>query len=153
MKPETLEALDYLTAKDVSAAFTALKYLETLSDTSDELVPYLPRFTEMIRSDKYVIRVRGFRLLCRQARWVTDGSFEELLPKQLDILEDPKPTAVRQSLTALKYVVTARPQLRPVIFAKTVAMNTEPYNPETMRPLIEKDIAELQQLITELGTE
>ena len=35
------------------------------------------KFADMIKSDKYVLRVRGFRLFCRQARWDKDYVLDE----------------------------------------------------------------------------
>ena len=55
--------------KDTSKAFKNLQKLELLSDSSDILYPYISVFIEMTASEKYVIRVRGFRLLCKQAKW------------------------------------------------------------------------------------
>lgn len=147
MGPQTEQDIALLTAKDTSAAFAALQRLEALSDESGELADYLPTFIEMCQDEKYVIRVRGFRLYCRQGQWDAAGLIDDTLSQRLVILQDAKPTAVRQALAALHYLAAAKPQLRPLIMTTITKMDTTRYNQETMVPLIEKDIAALQEKI------
>lgn len=97
--------LTALTGKDTKQAYGMLLELERLSEASDCLYPEARRFADMVRSSRYAVRVRGFRLLCKQARWDGSGTLDWELEEALSILQDlqdEKPTAVRQALAALK---------------------------------------------------
>lgn len=136
------DKLNLLYAKDTSEAFTALKELELLSDHSDVLYPYINRFIDMVHSEKYVIRVRGFRLFCKQAQWDTSGTVDKNLSDVLVILEDDKPTAVRQALAALQDVVLYKTELQGIIKERALAIHYLRYK-DTMHSLIAKDIENL----------
>lgn len=134
--------LSALTAKDTKCAYGTLLELERLSDESDCLYPYTERFADMTEDRAYAVRCRGFRLFCRQARWDDGGVIDRCLDRALAILEDEKPTAVRQALAALLELVPYKRALWPVIRARVEAMDLNRYR-ETMAPLIEKDIRRL----------
>lgn len=151
MTENILELLTTLTGSDNRQAYAALQDLEAISRKSDQLLAKIPVFAEMVTSKRSFVRVRGFRLLCRQqAKWDQEGELDCLLPVALAILADSKPTVLRQALAALHEVVKAKPQLRQLIVQQTAAIDCSKFNQETMAPLIEKDIAELQQLIIAL---
>ena len=130
--------------KDTSKAFKNLQELELLSDSSDILYPYISVFIEMTASEKYVIRVRGFRLLCKQAKWDSKNIINKNLKEILSILEDEKPTAVRQALNALKDIVIHKKELHSVIKKRVLSINYLKYK-DTMHGLICKDIQNLLQ--------
>ncbi|MCI6568868.1 MAG: hypothetical protein MSF32_08200 [Dysosmobacter sp.] len=134
--------LSALTAKDTKCAYGTLLELERLSDESDCLYPYTERFADMTEDRAYAVRCRGFRLFCRQARWDDGGVIDRCLDRALAILEDEKPTAVRQALAALLELVPYKRALWPVIRARVEAMDLNRYR-DTMAPLIEKDIRRL----------
>lgn len=150
MTENILELLTTLTGSDNRQAYAALQDLEAISRKSDQLLAKIPVFAEMVTSKRSFIRVRGFRLLCQQAKWDQEGELDCLLPVALAILADSKPTVLRQALAALHEVVKAKPQLRQLIVQQTAAIDCSKFNQETMAPLVEKDIAELQQLIIAL---
>lgn len=133
--------------KDTSQAFEALKELEKLSDTSDVLYTYLDKFTEMIDSEKYVIRCRGFRLYCKQARWDYKNKIDASIIRALVILNDDKPTAVRQALASLHDVVHHKKELIEIIREKVTQIDYLRYK-DTMHGLISKDI---QNLLNEMS--
>lgn len=140
--------LSLLENKDTSIAFKALKELEQLSDTSNVLYPYTNKFISMIGSKKYVIRVRGFRLFCKQAKWDTDNIIDTNLDFALSILNDEKPNAVRQALTALQDVAMHKKNLHEQIRERALKINYFRYK-DTMRSLIAKDIEALLKMIDE----
>lgn len=131
-----------LDGKDTAQAFTALKELEAIADKSALLYPYLDKFITMISAPEYVIRCRGFRLYCKQARWDNNNLMNNSITKALTILSDDKPTAVRQALAALHDVVLYKIELRAIIKAKVLAIDYLRYK-ETMHSLILKDIQSL----------
>ena len=134
--------LSTLAAKDTKQAYGALLELERLSRETDDLYPYTERFADMVGDRAYAVRVRGFRLFCRQARWDTEGVVDRNLDRALAILEDEKPTAVRQALAALEELVPYKEALWPAIRQRLESMDPGRYR-DTMAPLIEKDIRRL----------
>lgn len=138
--------LGLLEEKDISVAFEALKELEKISDTSDVLYPHINKFVSMMDSEKYVIRVRGFRLFCKQAKWDTDNLIDRNLDSALNILNDEKPTAVRQALTALQDIVLYKKKLREQIKQQVLEIDYLRYK-DTMHSLIAKDIDSLLKTI------
>lgn len=140
--------LSLLSDRDTSVAFKALKELEYLSENSSVLYPYINKFILMVNSDKYVIRVRGFRLLCKQAKWDTDNIIDKNLDTALNILNDEKPTAVRQALTALLEVVPYKKNLCEKIRQRLLEIDYLRYK-DTMHNLIAKDIETLLKKISE----
>ena len=134
--------LSVLTAKDTKQGYGALLELERLSEESDDLYPYTERFAEMVSDRAWAVRCRSFRLFCKQARWDEDGVIDRCLDRALAILEDEKPTAVRQALAALLDVVPYKRELWPVIRGQVEAMDPARYK-DSMAPLIQKDIQKL----------
>lgn len=143
---EFTEALSLLADKDLPAAYAALKELEALCDTSDVLYPYIGKFIAMLDSEKYVVRVRGFRLFCKQAKWDKDNVIDRNLEAALFILQDEKPTAVRQALAALQEVVLYKKNLRGQIRSRVLAIDFLQYK-DTMHSLLAKDVAALLEII------
>ena len=134
--------LSTLTAKDTKQGYGAFLELERLSEESDDLYPYTERFADMVSDRAWAVRCRGFRLFCKQARWDGDGIIDRHLDRALAILEDEKPTAVRQALAALLDMATYKPELWPVIRQRVEAMDWNRYK-DSMAPLIHKDIQRL----------
>ncbi len=134
--------LSVLTAKDTKQAYGALPELERLSKESNDLYPYTEQFADMVEDKAYAVRVRGFRLFCNQARWDGDGLIDGHLDRALAILEDEKPTAVRQALAALLDLVPYKRNLWPAIRERVATMDLKRYQ-DSMTPLIEKDIRAL----------
>ena len=62
------------------------------------------------------------------------------------MLEDDRPTAVRQCLAALPALLRWKPALSGAVEAKLAALDLSKYR-DSMRPLIEKDIAALQEIL------
>lgn len=133
------ELMHQLYDKNTSAAFQALQELERISDNTGLLYPYTERFAAMIADEKYVMRVRGFRLFCKQAKWDVDYKLDENIDTALQILSDPKPTAVRQALAALQDVMQYKKDLRQTVIDAVKNINYLKYK-ETMHGLIENDI-------------
>ena len=134
--------LSTLTAKDTKQAYGAFLELERLSEETDDLYPFTERFAEIVSDRAWAVRCRGFRLFCKQARWDDTGVIDRHLDRVLEILEDEKPTAVRQALAALLDVVPYKRELWPVVRERVEAMDLNRYK-DSMAPLIQKDIQHL----------
>lgn len=142
--------LSLLQSKDTKQAYGTLLELERLSETSDELYSYTAHFADMVGSDRYAVRVRGFRLFCKQARWDTEHVLDQHMPAALAVLNDEKPTAVRQSLAALGDVVPYKRELWDMIRERAQGIDCLRY-PDTMRDLIARDVCALLDMM-EPGT-
>lgn len=136
---ELSQKIESLYDNDTSYAYQVLQELESLSEHDSALYAYFDRFLDMLKSDKYVIRVRGIRLLCRQAKWDSDNKLNASIDDILLELSDEKPTAVRQTLKALENVAHYKKELCGPIAAKVKAIDCAVYK-ASMGPLIEKDI-------------
>jgi len=141
--------ISMLEDKDTSIAYKALQELERISDERGSIYAYIEKFVNMISSDKYVLRVRGFRLFCKQAKWDRDNILDENIDAALHILNDEKPTAVRQALVALSDVVRYKPELRQTVKKAVSAINYLRYK-DTMHSLLAKDMQKVLGLIQEV---
>ena len=132
--------------RDIKTEYKNLNELEALSEQSNILYPYLDKFISMLKSEKYVIRVRGFRLLCKQAKWDNDNKIDKNIEHILRAVNDEKPTAVRQALRYLGFIVPYKKELNDKIKQAVLSIDILQFK-DTMQPLIEKDIKSLVQLI------
>ncbi|WP_312279031.1 hypothetical protein [Oscillibacter sp.] len=132
--------------KDSSVAYKNLQELESFSDTAEGLYPYFDEFLAMLGSEKYVLRVRGFRLLCKQAKWDTENKIDREIESILRAVDDEKPTAVRQKLTALEDIVRYKKALHSKIRDKMLSLDYLRFK-DTMHSLIEQDIQSLLQVM------
>ncbi|NLO84701.1 MAG: hypothetical protein GX096_04620 [Clostridiales bacterium] len=138
--------MERLYDKDTSIAYQYLQELERISEENDSLYPFLERFYEMISNEKYVIRVRGFRLFCKQAKWDAQNQLDERMTSAMVILNDEKPTAVRQALKALEDVAKHKPVLANVMREHVRAIDYMQYK-DSMQGLIKKDIDRLLAML------
>ncbi len=92
------DRVELLFGKDTSEAYQNLLELERLSDEGDKLYGYFDQFLSMIDDERYGVRVRGFRLLAKQAKWDVDSKIDQNIEIILASLDDEKPTAVRMKL-------------------------------------------------------
>lgn len=143
------ELMVLLTDKDKQQAYGALQALERISEQSDVLYSYTRQFAAMVKSEQYMLRVRGFRLFCKQARWDKEEVIDETIVQVLTILQDEKPTAVRQALAALQEVVRYKPALWEPIGKAVGSVDVYRYK-DSMRSLLEKD---MQALLAQMKQE
>lgn len=143
------EILEKLTDKDDKAAYKYAKQIAAASEASPAYYPYLEDFASLLTDKSSYIRTRAFILCCSQARWDSEGEIKRFLPALLRLLHDPKPTVVRQCLRAVKEVIVFRPELRNAVRAELPEIDLSGYN-DTMVPLIQKDIREVNDLLNEI---
>ncbi|MDL2292382.1 hypothetical protein LJC17_02200 [Acholeplasma sp. OttesenSCG-928-E16] len=136
------EKVSKLYNRDVKESYEILLELETFSDSSDILYRYIDEFIAMLKSDSYLMRVRGFRLVCRQSKWDNDNLINERIDEILSALDDDKPTALRQKLQSLKFVILEKKELFKKIEAKALSIDLSKFK-DSMKSLLEKDIKNL----------
>lgn len=136
-----------LTDKDDKAAYEYMELISVESAKSDKYLKKIPVFVSMLKDKSSYVRTRGFMLICFQARWADNNEIKEVFKKMIPLLNDPKPTVVRQCLSALHEVVLFRPEMSNDI---KIAINKIKINnyKDSMSPLIKKDIDELLKVIS-----
>ncbi len=132
--------------KDDKAAYEYSKLLGAESAQSDKYLPMIPQFADMLEDKSSYVRVRGFILICNQARWAKDGQIADVFDRMRVLLYDSKPTVVRQCLLALHEVVLYRSEMAEMIIDAVNHIDVSKYK-ESMSPLIKKDIDELMKVL------
>lgn len=144
------QIIDELTDKDDKTAYARTKEIAAASESSPKYYSCLEPFASLLDHKKSYIRTRAFILCCSQARWDDAGKLKQLLPALMRLLHDPKPSVVRQCLSAAKEIVVFRPELSEQIKAELDEIDLSCYS-DSMTGLIHADIDELRELIDETG--
>lgn len=134
-----MDIREILCAKDTKESYALFLQLEQQAGQSPALFQEYPLYLEMLSSHSSFVRVRGFRMLCAAAKWDTQGVIAENLPAILALLEDEKPTAVRQCLAALPAMLAGRPELTWLVREKVSGLDLSGYK-DSMQPLLRRDI-------------
>jgi hypothetical protein len=132
--------------KDTKEAYQVLLELEKLSEENNSLYNYIDDFFKMMQSEKYIMRVRSYRLLCNQAKWDTENKINFMIDKMLIEIEDEKQTAIRQKIKALEDIAKHKTELHQKIKQKIMNIDCSKYR-DTMQSLIAKDIQHLLDTI------
>ena len=131
-----LSALEY---KDIAAGYHALLRLEKISNVSNLLYPFTELFVSMTESKSSAIRIRGFRLFCKQAQWDSEKKIEKYLDRVLILLHDENAVVVRQALASLPELLRCNPSLQKIIREAVSSIDYGKYK-ESMADLIARDI-------------
>ena len=71
--------------KDDKAAYEYSKLLGAESAQSDKYLPMIPQLADMLEDKSSYVRVRGFILICNQARWAKDGQIADAFDESLTL--------------------------------------------------------------------
>ena len=140
------EIIEMLKDKNDKTAYEFTKKIVAKSAETNEYYMLFDAFIEMISDKKSYVRTRGFCLACAQARWDDEDRISASLDKMCVLLNDVKPTVVRQCLAALHEVVLFRPELADRICKAIKGIDLSRYK-ESMAPLIKKDADELLKML------
>lgn len=140
------EILRKLYDKDDKAAYEFAKLIGSESAVSDKYLDMIPAFAEMLKAKSSFVRARGFMLICNQARWADDGQLAAVFDQMLPLLNDPKPTVVRQCLAELHEVALFRPEMVGQIEKAVSEIDFDKYK-DSMSPLIKKDVEDLKKVL------
>ena len=103
------------------------------------LYEYFDDIKKMLLDEKSHIRMRGFRIICKLSKWDRDNKTNNAIESLLNVLDDEKPTIVRQCLASLNSLLLYKPDLSNKIESKLKNMDLSKYK-DSMKPLIQKDI-------------
>ena len=93
----------------------------------------------MLFDEKSYIKMRGFRIICKLSKWDKDNKINNIIDSLLQVLDDEKPTIVRQCLSSLNNLLLYKIDLSEKVENKLKNMDLSKYK-DSMKPLIQKDI-------------
>ena len=136
-----------LTSKDDKFACAFADKIISESRETDTWYQYFNDFAGLLSHPKSLVRNRALYILAANAQWDEENRFDSVLPDFLAHIMDEKPITARQCIKALAQVGRAKPQYIPAILAALHDADLSKYK-DSMRPLIEKDIAETEKMLT-----
>ena len=139
-----------LTAKDDRYACAFADQIITESQQTDAWYEYFDDFASLLDYPKSLVRNRVLYILAANAQWDEENRLDSILPDFLAHITDEKPITARQCIKALAQVGQAKPQYIPRILSCLRDADLSKYK-DSMRPLIEKDIAQTEKALAGLG--
>ena len=141
------EIINKLTAKDDKFACALADKIIVESRECDTWYEYFDAFASLLNHPKSLVRNRALHILAANAQWDVENRFDAILPEFLTHVTDEKPITARQCIQALAQVGLAKPQYIPQILDCFHNVDLSKYK-DSMRPLIEKDMAEAEKTLT-----
>ena len=141
------EIVAKLTAKDNKYACAIADKIISESQDTDEWYEYFDEFALLLNHPKSLVRNRVLYILAANAQWDDENRFDAILDDYIAHVTDEKPITARQCIKALAQVGMAKPQYIPRILLCLHEADLSKYK-DSMRPLIEKDMAETERILT-----
>ena len=136
-----------LTFKDDKYACAFADKIISESQKTDEWYEYFDDFASLLDYPKSLVRNRVLYILAANAQWDEENRFDAIISDYLTHITDEKPITARQCVKALAQVGMAKPQYIPrIVFCLQSADVSK--QKDSMRSLIEKDIAETKRIMT-----
>lgn len=135
-----------LTAKDDKYACALADKIISESQLTDEWYAYFDDVASLLSHPKSLVRNRALHILAANAQWDDANRFDSILPAFLAHITDDKPITARQCIKALAQVGLVKPQYIPIILAAFQEADLSKYK-DSMRPLIERDMAETSKIL------
>lgn len=135
-----------LTSKNDTDACALAEKIISESRETDVWYHELDSFAVLLSHKKSLVRNRAIHILAANVRWDTENRFDPILPEFLAHLTDEKPITARQCIKALAQIGREKPRYIPLILESLLSADLSKYK-DTMRPLIEKDIVETEELL------
>ena len=117
------------------------------SQETDKWYEYFDDFALLLDHPKSLVRNRVLCILAANAQWDEENRFDSIISDFLTHVTDEKPITARQCIKVLAQVGSAKPQYVPAIISCLRQADLSKYK-DSMRPLIEKDIAETERKLT-----
>ena len=136
-----------LTAKDDKYACAIADKIFSESQDTDEWYEHFDEFASLLNHPKSLVRNRVLYILATNAQWDNENRFDTIISEYLAHVTDDKPITARQCIKALAQIGVAKPQYIPRILLCLHEADLSKYK-DSMRPLIEKDMAETERILT-----
>ena len=141
------EIISKLTAKDDKYACAIADKIISESKDTDKWYEYFENFASLLNHPKSLVRNRVLYILAANAQWDDENRFDAILDDYLAHVTDEKPITARQCIKALAQVGKTKPQYIPKIINCLHSADLSKYR-DSMRPLIERDMAETEKALT-----
>ena len=141
------DIISKLTVKDDKYACAIADRIISESRDTDEWYAYFDAFASLLNHPKSLVRNRVLHILAVNAQWDDENRFAAILPEFLSHIMDEKPITARQCIKTLALIGQAKPQYIPTILQSLQEADLSKYK-DSMRPLIEKDMAETEKILT-----
>lgn len=136
-----------LTVKDDKCAYAFADKIISESQETDTWYEYFDDFASLLDHPKSLVRNRVLNILAANAQWDEENRFDSIISDFLKHITDEKPITARQCIKALAQVGLAKPQYIERVLSSFQSADLSKYK-DSMRPLIEKDIAEAEKILT-----
>ena len=146
MVKETI--LAKLAAKDDKYACAFAEQIISESQESDEWYEYFDDFASLLDHPKSLVRNRVMYILAANVQWDEANRFDRVISDFLTHITDEKPITARQCVKALAQIGLTKPQYIPRILSALQNADVSKYK-DSMRPLIEKDMAETERILSD----
>ena len=141
--------IENLTSKNDRFSCAYAEKILSESRETDEWYRYFDVFASLLDHPKSLVRNRALYILAANAQWDDENRFDSILPAFLAHITDEKPITARQCVKALAQVGSAKPRYIGRILSSLQSADLSKYK-DSMRPLIEKDIAETEKILIAL---
>lgn len=142
-----MDMIAKLTSRDDKYACAIADKIISESQETDEWYEYFDDFASLLHHPKSLVRNRVLHILAANAQWDDENRFDRILPEFLSHITDEKPITARQCIQALVQIGQAKKQYIPIILSALHSADLSMYK-DSMRPLIEKDIANTDRILT-----
>ena len=136
-----------LIAKDDKYACAIADKIISESQDTDEWYEYFDEFASLLNHPKSLVRNRVLYILATNAQWDNENRFDAIISECIAHVTDDKPITARQCIKALAQIGVAKPQYIPRILLCLHEADLSKYK-DSMCPLIEKDMAEKERILT-----
>ena len=136
-----------LTAKNDKYACAIADKIISESQDTDEWYEYFDEFASLLNHPKSLVRNRVLYILATNAQWDNENRFDAIISEYIAHVTDDKPITARQCIKALAQIGVAKPQYIPRILLCLHEADLSKYK-DSMCPLIEKDMAEKERILT-----
>ena len=136
-----------LTDKDDKYACAMADKIISESQDTAEWYGCFDAFASLLNHPKSLVRNRALHILAANAQWDDENRFDAIISDFLAHVTDEKPITARQCIKALAQVGEAKPQYIPRILSCFQEADLSKYK-DSMRPLIERDMAETKRILT-----
>ena len=136
-----------LIAKDDKYACAIADKIISESQDTDEWYEYFDEFASLLNHPKSLVRNRVLYILATNAQWDNENRFDAIISEYIAHVTDDKPITARQCIKALAQIGVAKPQYIPRILLCLHEADLSKYK-DSMWPLIEKDMAEKERILT-----
>ena len=140
--------IEKLTSKNDKEACALAERIISESRAADSWYEYFDSFVKLLDHPKSLVRNRVLYILAANAQWDEDNHFDGIISDFLTHITDEKSITARQCVKALAQVGMAKPQYIPMILSALHGADLSKYK-DSMRPLIEKDMAETERILTD----